>query len=140
MSGPMLDCPINRETVAVPDRARRDPDRSIREVLHAMQSPTNGSSAPDWPPLPSPLDPFLRQLLGFIDDRDGHVSHTVFLRERPDGGTWPAGFLEVILTSGRARNFLRTMRGTGQTRHHSLTETGRRWLSDAAESPTEPIR
>lgn len=95
-----------------------------------MLSTTNGSSAPDWPPLPSPLDPFLRQLLQFVADREGNVSHTVFLRDRPDGGRWPPGFLEVLLTSGRARNFLRTMRGSGQTRHHSLTETGRRWLAE----------
>ena len=95
-----------------------------------MSSPTHGSSGPDWPPMPSPLDPFLRQLLQFIEDRGGQVSHTVFLRDRPDDGAWPAGFLEVILTSVRARNFLRTMRGTGQTRHHHLTETGRRWLQE----------
>ena len=94
-----------------------------------MSNP-NTIAGPDWPPMPSPLDPFLRRLLQFIAVRDGQVSHTVFLRDRPDGGSWPAGFLEVILTSARARNFLRTMRGTGQTRHHMLTETGRRWLAD----------
>ncbi|CAA9572568.1 MAG: hypothetical protein AVDCRST_MAG33-2686 [uncultured Thermomicrobiales bacterium] len=103
-----------------------------------MLSTDNGSSAPDWPPLSSPLDPFLLKLLRFMADRDGHVPHTIFLRERPDGGAWPAGFLEVILTSGRARNFLRTMRGAGQTRHHSLTETGRRWLDEIGEAPPEP--
>ena len=93
------------------------------------------SSVSDWPPLPSPLDPFLRQLLSFVAEREGTVPHTVFQRERPDEGAWPPGFLEVLLTSARARNFLRTMRGTGQTRHHSMTETGRRWLSETA-----PIR
>lgn len=87
-------------------------------------------SRTDWPPLPSPLDPFLRQLLVFVSEREGSVAHTVFQRERPDGGSWPPGFLEVLLTSARARHFLRTMRGTGQTRHHTLTETGRRWLAD----------
>lgn len=104
-----------------------------------MSASPNGSSIPDWPPLPSPLDPFLRRLLQFVDDRDGQVSHTVFLRDRPDGGSWPAGFLEVILTSARARNFLRTMRGTGQTRHHSLTETGRRWLAETGEPGHRPV-
>jgi hypothetical protein len=103
-----------------------------------MDSATrNGTSRPDWPPLPSPLDPFLRQLLRFIADRDGQVAHTVFLRERPDGGAWPAGFLEVVLTSARARHFLRTMRGTGQTRHHHITETGRRFLDDTS-TPADP--
>jgi hypothetical protein len=92
---------------------------------------------PDWPPLPSPLDPFLRQLIGFVAERDGSVPHTVFLRDRPDGGSWPGGFLEVLLTSARARNFLRTMRGAGQTRHHLITETGRRWLSETGEPAAE---
>ena len=99
-------------------------------LLPDMSTDLTTKSGPDWPPLPSPLDPFLRQLLRFVADREGHVAHTVFLKTRPDGGTWPAGFLEVILTSARARNFIRTMRGTGQTRHHMLTETGRRFLTE----------
>lgn len=95
----------------------------------------NGSVRPDWPPLPSPLDPFLRDLLTFVVSHDGQVPHTVFLRERPSGEPWPAGFLDVMLTSARARNFLRTMRGAGQTRHHSITETGRRWLAEVQPAP-----
>lgn len=103
-----------------------------------MSAAANGSTSPDWPPRPSPLDPFLRQLLEFIEEREGHVSHAIFLRERPDGGNWPAGFLDVILTSARARNFLRTMRGPGQTRHHGLTETGRRWLAETVLADGDP--
>jgi hypothetical protein len=76
-------------------------------------------------------------MLRFIADRNGQVAHTVLLRERPDGGAWPAGFLEVVLTSARARHFLRTMRGTGQTRHHHITETGRRFLDDTS-TPADP--
>jgi hypothetical protein len=94
-----------------------------------------GQQPTGWPPLPSPLDPFLRQLLTVVAEHDGAVGHTALLRDRPDGGTWPAGFLEVLLTSARARHFLRTMRGTGQTRHHMLTETGRRWLAEVGDPP-----
>lgn len=102
-----------------------------------MSDHANGATPPDWPPLPSPLDPFLASLLRFIDRRDGVISHTLFMKERPDDGQWPAGFLEVILTSARARGFLRTMRTGGQTRQHHLTATGRRWLSDVADQRAE---
>ncbi len=99
-----------------------------------MSTEPTRTSGPDWPPMPSPLDPFLCQLLQFIADRDGHVAHTIFLKTRPDGGIWPAGFLDVLLTSARARNFIRTMRGAGQTRHHNLTATGRRFLTDTGST------
>lgn len=104
-----------------------------------MSTSSASKPGPDWPPLPSPLDPFLCQLLEFLADRDGHVAHTVFLKTRPDGGVWPAGFLEVLLTSARARNFIRTMRGTGQTRHHLLTETGRRFLMDTGSGSDDIV-
>ena len=85
--------------------------------------------------IPSPLDPFLRDLLGWIARHDGELNPTQGLTAIAEEFDWQPSFAEVLFTAARSRGLLQPVqpRGSRGKIAWQLSPRGTHWL-DASEA------
>jgi hypothetical protein len=85
------------------------------------------------PHVPSPLDPFLRDFLGWIVGRDGGLNPTQGLSLIAEEFDWQPAFAEVLFTAARSRGFLQPVSGRGRRGKVTwqLSARGTYWLEAA---------
>jgi hypothetical protein len=92
---------------------------------------------PPAPYVPSPLDPFLREFLGWIASNDGGLNPPQGLTAIAEEFDWQPSFVEVLFTAARSRGLLQPVqtRGSrGKVTWH-LSGRGGQWLEASVSSP-----
>lgn len=86
-----------------------------------------------WPPIRSPLDPFIRKLLRRLSRQDGKSQQAPLTKELEQSELWPPGFVDTIVQSAVAKGYVKAYRRAGQPRTLILTQDGRAWLQYQAK-------
>ena len=88
------------------------------------------------PQVPSPLDPFLRDFLHWVDGQPDGLVPPRGIRTLAETLDWQPSFAEVLFTAARSRGLLHPVQGRGGRAKVSwrLSARGKSWF----DSPSEP--
>jgi hypothetical protein len=104
----------------------------------AMSAPGPARPRRSPPPhVPSPLDPFLRDLLGWIASRDGGLNPTLDVVVIAEEFDWQPSFVEVLFTAARSRGLLQPSPARGGRGKVTwlLSARGAHWLEASVGHP-----
>jgi hypothetical protein len=95
------------------------------------------------PHVPSPLDPFLRDFLGWVVAHDGGLNPTQGLKAIAEEFDWQPAFAEVLFTAARSRGLVQSvpLRGSRGKVTWQISARGTNWLdveTKHAEQRTQP--
>jgi hypothetical protein len=88
---------------------------------------------------PSVLDPFVTDLLRWIERQEKGVNPNTMAKQAAAAIGWPLPFAEAVVVAARGRRLLTMLDVTVRGGYRSgLSERGRAWLSRLEHGATEP--
>jgi hypothetical protein len=84
---------------------------------------------------PSPLDPYVRNLLTWINKHDRKLSPKTLAKQAAAALDWPLPFAEAIVTATRSRRLVTLAHVSARRQTVTLTRRGREWLERSPAAP-----